>query len=192
MTNDLLRKSFRLACVALAALSAPGCSNYSGPSEYEQQKSEKDEFVKMVADLGGHAEEKHFQQTGVDRVAWVIDLHGAAINEELVQTLIQRAKTEYIAELNFRGSTLTDDQLAQLDAGRIGISLVKLDLSNTGITDRGLDQVNGMTLMMELKLSGSGVTKAAAERFKERVAQVRQKEMNANARRLLGEVKIDL
>jgi hypothetical protein len=178
--------------LATAVLPWTGCSSYSGPSEYEQRMSDKEQFVKMVAGLGGHAEEKHFQQTGVDRNAWVIDLHGATISEELVQALIQRVKTDYVAELNLSGSTLTDDQLAHLDAGQIGISLVKLDLSKTGITDRGLDQVNGMTLMMELKLAGSGVTRAAADRFKERVMKKRQTEMQEQARKFLGDVKIEL
>jgi hypothetical protein len=45
---------------------------------------------------------------------------------------------------------------------------------------------------MELKLSGSGVTRAAADRFKERMMQKRQAEMNANAQKMLGEVKIEL
>lgn len=192
MSHILLRNSRRITWLALVALSFSGCSSYSGPSEYEQQLSEKEQFIKMVADLGGHAEEKHFQQTGVDRNAWVIDLHGANVTDEVVQALIERVKLGYIAELNLSGSTLTDDQLAQLDAGRIGISLVKLDLSNTGITDRGLDQVNGMTLMMELKLSGSGVTRAAADRFKERVMKKRQTEMKEQARKFLGDIKIEL
>jgi hypothetical protein len=185
-------RQFVLLVAVLAAGHWSGCSSYSGPSEYEQRKTGKEQFISMIADLGGHAEEKQYQQTGVDRKAWVIDLHGATINEEVVQALLERVKSEYIAELNLSGSTLTDDQLVQLDAGQIGISLVRLDLGNTGITDRGLDEVNGMTLMMELKLSGSGVTRAAADRFKERMMQKRQAEMNANAQKMLGEVKIEL
>ena len=41
--------------LAFAGVSWSGCSSYSGPSEYEQQMTAKEEFVNSIVELGGIA-----------------------------------------------------------------------------------------------------------------------------------------
>ena len=144
-------------CVLLAA----GCGwlSSSDPDSFQSIKEQRDEFLDLVTNAGGSTEERMYPQFAFDQRAWVIKLSGATISDELIDAMIGRMKREYISELDFSGSTLTDEQLIKLDAADIGRTLILLNLGDTGITDRGLDQVKSMKFLMALNLSGTEVSK---------------------------------
>lgn len=142
-----------------------GCSSYSGPSEYEQQQAAKQKLMEDVKSQGGTIEQKHFNVFGKSGDAWVIDLSGATISDEMIETV---ATLGYIAEMNFSGSMISDEQLLRMDQLRIGRVVMKLDLSNTAITDAALDGLENFYNLGELNLKGTKVTPQAVDRFKKK------------------------
>ena len=154
------RASTGFICVALLFIG--GCSSYSGPSEYEQRQAAKKNLLEEVRKQGGKIEEKHFDVFGKSGDAWVIDLKGATISDEMIEAM---ATLGYIAEMNLSGSTITDEQLIRMDELRIGRVVMKLDLSNTAITDAALDELKNFYNLGQLNLKGTEATAEGVERF---------------------------
>jgi hypothetical protein len=67
----------------------------------------------------------------------------------------------YVA-VDFRGSKITDDQLAVLKEFK-GIRSLNVDLTDTGITDAGLKQLVKLSELSSLDLEGTQVTDAGVE-----------------------------
>lgn len=151
------------AFTTVALLFAVGCSEYSGPSEYERQKAAKQFFLDEVAAQGGTAEEKQYEMYGKSGQAWAIDLSGAQISDELIDSM---GTLDYIAELDLSNSSITDAQLLKFDDMKLGRVLLDLDLTGTQISDAALDGLTSFFCLREMKLKGTKVTPAGVERFK--------------------------
>lgn len=150
-----------LLCVLL--LIATGCSNYSGPSEYEQKKRAKQSFMDEVAAQGGRAEQKQFSKYGKSGQAWSIDLSGATISDDLIESMTTLGP---IAELDLSKSSITDEQLIRFDELELGRLVLKLDLSDTAISDAALAELDNFYVLEHLILKATKVTPQAVERFK--------------------------
>ncbi|MFO1091849.1 MAG: hypothetical protein U0992_00855 [Planctomycetaceae bacterium] len=155
---------------ALAFLLA-GCSGSSGSSEYEQFKQKEAGLADAIVAAGGTAK-KEGRSLGFGKpegVGWFIDLHGATISEEAIESIVNmRNKDALVFDLNLSGSTITDAQLAKLEEGKVLETVFKLDLSKTAITDAGLDQIDPVHYLMELNVKDSQATKDGTKRLGER------------------------
>jgi hypothetical protein len=125
-------------------------------------------FVETIQSLGGTAEYGEKSMHGFKMNGWLIQLPGADISDDLIAKMIEHTRDQAVFQLNFSGSKITDAQLAALDVGKVLQKTVELDLSNTAITDAGLDKLQNFYCITELKLKGSSATKAAATRMGER------------------------
>jgi hypothetical protein len=158
-------------CSLALSLFAAGCSDDSAAqSQYEQTKNAEQSFVDQFVAAGGTAkfEGRSLVQGKVEGAGWFIDLSGDTIPDELIDAMVERRKNDMFFDLNFSGSTLTDDQLAKLDAGNVLDYTYVLDLSNTQVSDAGLDKCTHLYILSELKIKGSKITKEGADRLGER------------------------
>ncbi|HXG11381.1 MAG TPA: hypothetical protein VNK04_16625 [Gemmataceae bacterium] len=149
--------------VVLALVFLPACKD-DGLSELERWKKRQEEAAQSLIDKGMKATRKNYPQGQ----AWSLDLSGMQLTDDMLRRLKGMG---HITELNFSGSTITDDQLAIINDPEIGSLLLKLNLSNTGITDAGLDQLTSPLVLQELNLAETKVTAAGVERFRKRRQQ---------------------
>jgi hypothetical protein len=150
---------------ALLLLLAAGCGLYQGKSEYEKVQDKRQGLIDLVAEAGGTAKIEGRTRFGITMDGWFIDLSGAELNEELLETMVTFAQNNPVFELNLSKSSITDEQLKQLDAGKVLQKCFVLDLSDTAITDAGLDALSNFYVIQELKLKGTKVTPAAVKRL---------------------------
>jgi len=150
----LLSSAF-LTLLFLVAM--PGCKG-DGLSEYQRQENRKEDVLNSLREQGATITTKTYPGFGN---GYVIDLKGAQITDQTFQNLKELKR---VTELDLSKSSLTDDQMDQLNDGVV-FALTKLDLSNTAVTDAGLEKLTHLKMCMYLDLSGTKVTKAAAQRF---------------------------
>ncbi|MEO2036130.1 MAG: hypothetical protein ABGZ35_28995 [Planctomycetaceae bacterium] len=161
-----LSQLHRMAHVAAVIVLLPaGCGFYDTKSGYEQMKEENQSFSDLVEAAGGSAERRPITVPGFQNVGWIVDLSGAEITEDLIEKMLEYNKRDPFLQLNLSDSTITDEQLAQLDAGDVLQKVYTLDLKNTGITDAGLDGISNFYVIHELWLKGTQVTLEAVERL---------------------------
>ncbi len=125
-------------------------------------------FVETIQSLGGTAEYGEKSMHGFRMSGWLIQLPGADVSDELISQIIEHTRDQAVFQLNFSGSKITDAQLVALDAGKVLQKTVELDLSNTAITDSGLDKLQRLYCLSELKLKGTSASKSAATRLGDR------------------------
>src|SRR5262249_59111150 len=82
--------------------------------------------------------------------------------------LKQVKKLGNIGELNLSKSTLSDDHMALFQELGLGTLVNKLDLSHTAVSDAGFEKLDNLRLLGELNLTGTKVTPAAVERFRQK------------------------
>jgi hypothetical protein len=145
----------------------PGCGGY-GKSEYQKFKESGQASIDFVAKAGGKAVKEGKTMHGFQMTGWLIDLSGAEISDELISQIIEVGGVDPVFQLNFSKSSITDQQLVELDAGKVLQKTFDLDLSNTSITDAGLDQLLDVHCLSILNLTGTSATKAGATRLGER------------------------
>jgi len=148
-----------LAAVLLvpAALAGCGRSNY-GPSDYAKMPQREEGAADYIRNRGGKLAKKSYPQGQ----AWTVDLHGATIDDELFTRLKELVR---ITELNLSKTNLTDEQMARINDDT-GSLILKLDVSNTAVSDAGLDKLTGLPILTNLNLSGTKVTAAGVDRFR--------------------------
>lgn len=141
-----------------------GCG-YTGPSEYEKFKQKEQGFISLISAAGGSAVKEGKTMHGFQMTGWLIDLSNAEITDNVITKIIDVAQDDPVFQLNFSGSSLSDDQLADLDAGTVLQKTVDLNLSGTKITDAGLDRVSNLCCLTTLNLKGSTATAEGAKRL---------------------------
>jgi hypothetical protein len=153
----------------IALVGWSGCGMGYGTSEYEQWRNKKENFADLVKQMGGTAEEKYFNMFGQQGMAWIIDLSGAKYTPEQFEEFMESLPAMgYIAGMNFSGTPITDEHLRRIGEGKFGRTCMNLDLSNTAITDAGIDGMTNFNCLNTVNLKGTSVTKAAADRLKKR------------------------
>lgn len=150
------RLTVLLTLLLLSAL--PGCKKDPlGDSEREQKK--KEEVISALREQGGTVTPKNYPSHGN---GYVVNLSGAQLSDGTFQNL---KDLQLVTELDLSKSSLTDEQMEQLNQATS--VLLKLNLSNTKVTDAGLEKLTNLKMCMDLNLVGTQVTPAGAERFKQ-------------------------
>lgn len=154
--------------VAIFLVVSSGCGLMSGPSEYEKFKQRESTFEGLISNAGGSARKEGKSMYGFHMVGWMIDLSGATLSEKLITEMIEVAQNDPVFDLNLSNTSITDEQLAELDAGNVLQKTVILNLSQTPITDAGLDSLSNFYCLMSLNLKGSKATQEGARRMGEK------------------------
>jgi hypothetical protein len=149
--------------VAIALASAAGCGESNGPSDYDKMVASRKGAADSLAQSGAKVQKKQYPVGE----AWVADLRGLTVTDDLLRQLKELGP---VAELDLSRSTVTDDQLGLIKDLGLHVLLVRFDLSQTAVTDAGLDRLDGFIFLANLDLTGTKVTRAAADRLKQRVA----------------------
>jgi hypothetical protein len=142
-----------------------GCGGDSGltdaervaRSDYQRAQVTHEGALEALKKAGG----KPVKKTYALGDGWQVTLTGATVTDELLEHLKTLGR---VAELDLSKSNITDAQLPQL-AQAAGICF-RLNLSNTAITDAGLASLADMPVLMDLTLTGTKVSPAAAADFK--------------------------
>jgi hypothetical protein len=154
------RPGAALALLALAA--AAGCTSSKDLEavSVEHIEAQRQGVADSLRGMGGKLTEKKYPQGR----AWSVDLSGVQLPDDLFDRL---KKLGHITELNLSKTNVTDAQMPALNEKEIGSLLLQLDLSNTAVTDAGLEKLDGLFLLSDLNLKGTQVTRAGVERFKQ-------------------------
>jgi hypothetical protein len=147
------------ARVLLAALVLSGCQK-DGPSDFERMRQAQDNAADSLKGQGAKVKQMDYPQGR----AWSVNLSGATISDNLLREVKQLGK---ITELDLSKSTVTDDHLGLINDLGLSTLLLKLDLSQTAVTDAGFEKLVNLALLSDLNLVGTKVTPAAVERFKQ-------------------------
>ena len=154
------RHSTTAALLFLAPFLSGGCGMFGdGKSDFERQASSKEAAKGWLEEHGAKFEDKQYPQGH----AWSVDLTGAELSAETFEKL---KHCGYVSELNFSGTSLDDELLAELDDVQITGVLVQLNLSGTQVTDAGIGELKTFGLLMAMDLTGTQVTPAGIEAFK--------------------------
>jgi hypothetical protein len=155
-----------------------GCGMFGdGISDFERQAKSREGCIELLKEQGAKFEQKTYPQG----VAWAVDLSGMEITDQTLELL---GKVGNLSELNFSGSSISDDQIAELNDINLSGTLLKLDLSKTEITDAGIAEMTRFGFLRELNLTGTKVTSAAIESFKA------ARKANADIIPMMKEVKV--
>lgn len=150
--------------LAAAALLAPavalvGCG--PGVSDFEQRKQRLENAEADLKAKGGTIVKKSYPQGD----AFAVDMSKITIDDDVLQRIRSLGR---ITELNLSGSTITDEQLTSLAVPETLGFLLKLDVSDTAITDTGLVATAPLPLLSDVNVKGSKVTDAGIAEFKKK------------------------
>jgi hypothetical protein len=136
-----------------------GGRGQTGPSDYQLSVEAAKDAADALSSQGGRVKEMHYPQGN----AWAVNLSGLTLTNKLLEDVQALGK---ITELDLSKSTVTDDQLDFMSKLGLTAMLLKLDLSNTGVSDAGLEKLENMMLLTQLNLVGTKCTAAGVEKFK--------------------------
>jgi hypothetical protein len=153
-----------------------GNHGQSGPSDYELGVQAAKEAADALSSQGGRVKEMSYPQGK----AWAVNLSGMKITDDLLGGVKALGN---ISELDLSKSNVTDEQLAKMSKMGLMTLVLKLDLSNTAVTDACFDNLQNMVVLQQMNLVGTKCTKAAADKFvRNRDAQKTTKLKNAKIR----------
>ncbi|MGQ0637727.1 MAG: hypothetical protein ACT4QC_24380 [Planctomycetaceae bacterium] len=93
-----------------------------------------------------------------------IDLSGSkAISDKTFELI--RTSGMIVMELNLSDTNVTDDQLALLSGKELSGGLARLNLSNTEISDKGIEHLAALGFLGDLNLTNSKVTADGVKSF---------------------------
>jgi hypothetical protein len=158
------RSAGALAALALlAVVGIPGCGNRAEEAyrQVKEQAKARGNAAQALRDLGATVEEKAYMR---GQKAWAVDLSGKQIPDDTFELL---KKLGPVAELNLSNTNFTDAQAEKLNDPEVGGLLLKLNLGHTPLTDAGLEKLTKLFALKELVLTGTQVTPAGVERFRQ-------------------------
>jgi hypothetical protein len=168
--------AFRLGCrtvwlsalltLALAAL--PGCGN---TTDSAQEAKKKEAIVNSLRENNVTITRKSYPPFGS---GYEVGLSGAQLTDD---TFAKLKEIQPITELDLSKSSIIDAQMDKVN--QIAGVLVRLNLSNTAVTDAGLEKLTNLNRCIYLNLVGTKVTREAVERFKKH-----------HGNRTLGKIKL--
>lgn len=147
------------AMVLLALATTGGCGNSSGLSHIEQVKLNRQIAADALQAKGATAREHRYPQGD----AWIVDLSGKTVDDEVIEHLQALGQ---IAELDVSGSTIGDTQMQALAAMEASGTLIKLNISNTQVSDAGLLALSKLHLLFDINVKGSKVTAGGIEQYR--------------------------
>lgn len=144
---------FHVCCiVVLTLMTGAGCGGYGPGSDgsLQQVAQAREDAESGLKTAGAKMELKNY---GIGK-AWIIDLSGATITDEVIDDIV---RLPYLSELNVSGTQITDEQLQRVMTEK-GYFLLRLNVSKTPVTDTGIAGVKELRHLKELDVSGSQVT----------------------------------
>jgi len=142
-------------------LTVGACSKpYDGVSDADREQQAKQAALDAASQHGLKMTEKTYLP---GKKAWAVDMKGLTVTDDMFHKLKDAGQ---IAELDLSDSTVTDTQLALIRDLGVGAVLFKLDLSNTKVTDTGLGYLEGLPLLANIKATGTAITAAGADQYK--------------------------
>lgn len=149
--------------VSSVIVAAPGCNRSGGLSDFEKAQKKKEGAADSLRAMGAEVNTKSYPQFGD---GWSVKMSGLQITDDAFNHL---KSLKRVSELDLSKSSVTDEQIAKLSEQDVGTMLVKLDLSNTAITDAGVDNLK-LPLLTHLTVKGTKISDAAIDRLKQRRA----------------------
>jgi hypothetical protein len=148
-----------LLIVAIYFFWPGGSHGQAGDSDFAKTRKAQTETMDALSSQGGRVKEKTYP---IGK-AFIVDLSGMTISDKLLN---QVKSLGNISELNLSKSTVTDEDLDKM--AKLGLlTLVnKFDLSNTAVTDAGLEKCQNMIFLGQMNLVGTKCTAAGVTRFK--------------------------
>jgi hypothetical protein len=161
MTHRFPRPTIRAAVfpVALVLLVSACSKPYDGVSDADRELQAKQAALDAAKSAGLKCTEKTYPLGK----AWVVDMKGLTVTEDHFKRLKEAGN---VSEIDLSRSTITDDQLGQMREIGVCATLYKLNLSDTAITDAGLQKLEGLGLLIDINVRGTKVTQAGADRYK--------------------------
>jgi hypothetical protein len=148
-----------ILCAALAVI-VPACSKpYDGVSDADREMQAKQAATEAAKSSGLKMTEKTYPQGK----GWVVGMKGMTVTEDHFKQLKDAG---HVAELDLSKSTITDELLGRMRELGAAATLYKLDLSDTAVTDAGLQKLEGLPFLIVLNVRGTKVTQAGADRYK--------------------------
>lgn len=149
-----------LACAVLFSnLLIAGCGD--GLSEYQRDQLKMQGGQDRLTAQGAKVEMKRYPQGD----AWVVDLSGQTLTSE---TFADLATLRRVVELDLSGTNFHDDFIPLINDTMVRDFLLKLNLSDTAVTDRGLEGFTNTYLLNNLNVSNTQVTKDGVSSLKGR------------------------
>ncbi len=145
-----------------------GNKGQSGPSDYDLTVQAAKEAADALSSQGGRVKDA---PNPLGKKAFAVNLSGLTITDKLLDDT-QALGT--VIDLDLSKSTITDDQLGKMSEMGLTTFLTKFDLSNTGVSDAGLEKLQNMVVLLNLNLAGTKCTQAGADMFKRK----REAQMN--------------
>lgn len=146
-------------CAALAIV-VPACSKpYDGVSDYDREQQAKQAAAEAAKSAGLKMTEKTYPLGK----AWAVDMQGMTVADDHFKRLKEAGN---VAELDLSKSTITDDLLGRMRELGACTTVYKLNLSNTAVTDAGLQKLEGLPFLINVDVRGTKVTQAGADRYK--------------------------
>jgi hypothetical protein len=158
--TGLLRTLTACGGLAAALLVLTGCGRSDGGlSDNDRRMLAIKSGADALRSQGAKLQEKQYPLG----MGWVVDLRGMTITDDLLKQVKQLGN---IAEIDLANTGVTDDHLKLIHEIGLHVLLARLDLSHTAVTDAAFEHLDGCIFLIELNLTGTKATPAAAERFK--------------------------
>lgn len=148
-----MRVLFSVAAGILLVAWSSGCGPSAPENEYDSLQQTMQEAENRLKAIG-KVEKKQYPPGA----AWSINLEKATIDDQVVADI---NTVERISELFLSGSNITDEQLQALLESTRTTYLNVVDVSNTSITDAGLEGLAAKRYLQKLNITGSKVTEGA-------------------------------
>lgn len=159
------RRAFKLPLLPftgiVAAIVLSGCGPGEGVGALQRAKQEQEDAQAAIVTKGGNAIRRNYGRGE----GWAVDLSSAAVDDD---TLAQLDELQTITELNLSGAAITDEQMKSLASRPATGPLLKLDISNTPVTDAGLLAFAELPLIFQITVTGSKVSPAGIESFRQK------------------------
>lgn len=148
------------SALSVALLAICGCGpNPNGPGSYQAVMQGQQSAEETLKKNGGKLERKQYPLGA----AWVIDLTGQQLSNSTFDAL---KRLDHVAELNLSRTNTGDAEMTNFADSKLSGTLVKLDLSDTKVTDKGLQQLKECQFLMNLNLNKTSVTEAGVTEWK--------------------------
>jgi hypothetical protein len=143
----------RLLAVALIAvlIRFAGCGPSMPANQYEDMQKANQGAEDRVRGKGA-LERKSYGPLGS---AWVVKLPKASFDDALVSDL---ERLDRISEFHAPGATITDAQMQQILKLGSCSYFNKLDVSNTGLTDSGVEGLANLRWLQEVHVGGTKIS----------------------------------
>ncbi|MGQ0637620.1 MAG: hypothetical protein ACT4QC_23685 [Planctomycetaceae bacterium] len=101
----------------------------------------------------------------------VVDLSGVPNITDETLALLKQVQTgatgamKWLTRINLNGTNVTDEQIANLNDTELAAMLMQLNLRNTAISDKGLQELTNLRSLNELDLTNTKVTPEGVQAF---------------------------